>query len=50
MPAVVVSAVPAAAATAAAEPPPSPGEVTPGRKMATPALVERHPGPGPGGT
>lgn len=38
--ALVVSAAPADAATAGQAPPPSPGEVFPGQKTATPALVE----------
>ncbi|MFF9038626.1 M4 family metallopeptidase [Streptomyces sp. NPDC014892] len=48
--ALVVSAVPAGAATGAATPPPSPGEVIPGQRTATPALVEGLEEPAPDAT
>ncbi|MEU6806830.1 hypothetical protein ABZ931_38550, partial [Streptomyces neyagawaensis] len=38
--ALVVSAVPADAATGGDTPPPAPGEVVPGQRTATPALVD----------
>ncbi|MEE1832965.1 M4 family metallopeptidase [Streptomyces sp. SP17KL33] len=45
--ALVVPAVPAGAATGATTPPPSPGEVIPGQRTATPALVEGLDEPAP---